>query len=95
MEVDHRNHDTLDNKDNNLRICKHIENCRNIRKRSGCTSKHKGVSWHKKLEKWIARIMFNKAVYLGSFKNEIDAAEAYNQAALKYFGEFANLNNIL
>ena len=29
---------------------------------------------------------------LGHFKKEIDVAKAYNMAAEKYFGEFANLN---
>lgn len=36
----------------------------------------------------------NKKIYLGSFYNKEDAAKAYNDAAIKYFGKFAKLNNI-
>jgi hypothetical protein len=36
----------------------------------------------------------NKKQYLGCFINPIDAARAYNAAALKYHGEFAHLNKI-
>lgn len=57
------------------------------------TSKFKGVSWHSGNEKWEARIKKNQVKkYLGSFDNERDAAHAYNEAALKYFGEHAFFN---
>ena len=36
----------------------------------------------------------NKTVTVGQYANEIDAAKAYNEAAIKYHGEFANLNII-
>jgi hypothetical protein len=33
-----------------------------------------------------------KKLYLGTFANQIDAAQAYDRAARQYFGEFAYTN---
>ena len=56
-------------------------------------SKYKGVHWHKNHRKWLARITFEKnTIHLGYFRNEIEAAKAYDEAAKKYHGEFASLN---
>lgn len=95
MYVDHINGDILDNRRSNLRICSHTENCWNRKLSEGCASKFKGVNWHKKSGKWQARIKFERKIYhLGLFTLEQDAAHAYNEAAKKYFGEFARLNPI-
>lgn len=60
---------------------------------NGITSQYKGVDWHKRDDKWRARIKVGgKRKYLGLFENEIDAAKAYDAAALKHFGEYANPN---
>lgn len=57
------------------------------------TSEFKGVSWHIRSEKWEANIRKNRVrKYLGTFENEQKAALAYNEAALKYFGQHAFLN---
>jgi len=93
--VDHRNGDGLDNRLANLRICTNAENARNSRKRNvnSATSKYKGVTWSKAHGKWIAQIKIDyKNIYLGIFQSERDAALAYNKAAEKSFGEFANIN---
>jgi hypothetical protein len=60
-----------------------------------CSSIYKGVGWNKKDFKWHAKIMFQgKKIFLGCFVNEIEAAKAYNKAALEYFGEFARINQL-
>lgn len=95
--VDHINHDTLENRYCNLRLCTRSQNQQNRRKRRGqiLTSAYKGVRWHKKTSKWEAQICIQgKNKYLGLFAEEKDAALAYNEAASKCFGEFACLNEL-
>ena len=93
LEVDHRNHNGLDNRKCNLRTCNHTENQRNRQPLQKCTSKYKGVCWHKASNKWMARIRLNrKPIYLGLFTNEIIAAKVYDAKATKLFGKFAYLN---
>ena len=95
MEVDHINHNPLDNRRINLRVCIHAHNMRNLPKpRNGRTSSpYKGVSWHKNHECWQAMIKLNyKQKWLGNFTDPKEAALAYNRAAVECFGEFAKLN---
>jgi hypothetical protein len=93
--IDHIDGNTLNNKKNNLRICTHAENMRNSKMPINNTSGFKGVSYVKKNNTYMSSIRFNdKKIYLGLFINPIDAAKAYNAAAVKYHGEFANLNKI-
>lgn len=93
MEVDHINNNRLDNRKSNLRLCNRIENARNCKFREGFTSKYKGVSWHKKANKWIANITINyKQIYLGLYDSELKAAQVYDDAAKKYFGSFSKTN---
>lgn len=93
--VDHINHNTLDNRRCNLRICSPSQNCMNKKKRKDSQWKYKGLTKGKNDSKWMASIHENgNHHYLGRFKTQEDAAMAYNVAALKYHGEFAVLNDL-
>ena len=90
--VDHINHDKLDNRSENLRICSTKENLRN--QKSG--KRYKGVFYLKGRKKcWQALIVVDGVRhYLGNFYSQEDAAKAYNAAAVEYFGEYAYLNEV-
>jgi len=91
--TDHINRNTLDNRRINLRPATKSENAINRGKQINNTSGFKGVCWHKACRKWMAAITVNqRQINLGIFKNKIDAAYTYNKAAIKYFGEFAFIN---
>lgn len=94
MEIDHRNGNGLDNRKCNLRICTRSQNQANSTAHGG-SSKYKGVCWHRRDKIWESYIQPNgKMIYLGSFDSEVEAARAYNKAAVEHFGEFANINLI-
>jgi len=93
--VDHANGDTLDNRKCNLRICTILDNTRNKSIQKNNQSGYKGVHLAKKTGHWYTSIgLNNKILYGGTFKNKIDAAKKYNEMAIKYFGEFAKLNDV-
>jgi hypothetical protein len=91
--VDHRNNNGLDNRNANLRLATKAQNACNSRKRKNASSRFMGVNFHKGVGMWAARIQHHgKDSWLGYYKDEIDAARAYDRAAVKYHGEFASLN---
>ena len=94
-EIDHKDRNPLNCLEENLRVCVHLQNSHNKTKNTNNTSGYKGVSWDKTKQKWQAQITINyKHIRLGNFDTPIDAAKAYNIAAIKYHGEFAVLNNV-
>ncbi len=97
MQIDHINGDGLDNRRENLRLCNNTQNHQN-RHSVLSASGYKGVYFRKygKRGKYNARIYYNgKSIWLGSFDSPVDAAVAYDNAALKYFREFACTNKVL
>lgn len=87
---DHENHDTLDNRDSNLRIATRQQNAANCIRRRNNSTGFKGVSFDKRAGKWLSVIrVARKRIYLGSFPIPEDAHAAYCEAAKKHFGEFA------
>jgi len=95
-EVDHINGDGLDNRRSNLRVCTRAENaCNRIQVQKNNTSGYRGVKWASDRNKWCVQIgTKGKKISIGYFKDKIQAALAYNQAALKYHGKHANINVI-
>jgi hypothetical protein len=93
--VDHKNTDSLDNRRENLRLATRSQNMQNMKKKNKdkATSRFIGIWFDKSAGNWPSKITVNgKKIHLGRFHNEIDAARAYDRAAIKYRGEFARLN---
>jgi len=91
--VDHIDRNTLNNSKRNLRICSSQENNRNRIANSNSSSKYKGVHFCSTKNRWIARIRENyKIIHLGTFKNEEDAAKAYDKKARIMHKDFGRYN---
>jgi hypothetical protein len=99
VHVDHKDRDGLNNMKINIRKSTHGENSKNRRSAANSTSKYLGVNKHTYIRRgkvyvyWDASLSSDGKVRLNKgFKSEIEAAKAYDEAAKKYHGEFANLN---
>lgn len=91
--VDHRNHNGLDNRRANLRLCSPAENVANSGVCSRNTTGYRGVIRYK--DRFRARIGTRSTPgyqHLGYFDDIWDAAQAYNAAAVERYGDFALLN---
>lgn len=89
-EVDHRDHDGLNNQKANLRLATRATNSHNRRIKSGGFV---GVYFHKQRQRWQARIkQGGKNISLGMFDTPEEAARARDAACLDMRGEFAVLN---
>ena len=91
--VDHINRCKWDNRIDNLRLATRSQN--EINKTAlGGNSEFKGVTQCHRGYGWVARLQVEKRrIWLGTFDSETEAAEAYDEAAVKHFGEFAVLNS--
>ena len=91
--VDHIDHNKLNNKKNNLRICTIQENNRNRDKKK---SKYGVLGVYPILSKWIARIMHKGIKYnLGTFDTYEEAAVARIEKEIELFGEFSSQKHLL
>lgn len=89
-EIDHINRNTIDNRIENLREATHSQNCMNKNLYKSNTSGVKGVSFHKKTNKWAAGIRLNgKWKHLGLFDEIEKASMARFNAEKIYYGEFS------
>jgi hypothetical protein len=89
--VDHRKGDPLDNRKGLLREATGSQNSMNAKRSCANTSGHKGVFWSKANKKWRALIRHEgKQTHLGLFTDIEAAAQAYREAAIRLYGEFAN-----
>ena len=95
LEVDHIDGNGLNNQRNNLRHVTKSQNQHNGKSHENSSSKYKGVSLHSQVHRWWARITADgKVKSLGCYNSEAEAAKVYNEAAKKYYGEYARLNII-
>jgi len=99
MQTDHADRNGLNCQRYNLRICTNGQNQSN--KIKWGKSKYKGVCLvirkykEREYKYFQSYICHNKHdIYLGCYKTDVEAALVYNEAAIKYHGEFANLNVI-
>lgn len=90
LQVDHKDRDKLNNRSENLRACTPSQNIGNKLKPSTNSTGFKGVKWHIKNRKWIARI---GGKHIGSYESKMEAANAYDEEAIRKWGEYACLNN--
>ena len=94
IEVDHKDSNGLNNQKTNLRPANHHENQQHSTKQPNCSSRFKGVSWHR--GKWKVQIKLpnQPQSYIGMFDDELTAASVYNAIAKRYFKEFALTNPV-
>lgn len=85
LQIDHINGNGLDNRKNNLRICTHTENQRNYKRhRSNKYALGTSFNVNGKYQATIRIRSLKKSKYLGSFKTQKEAHEAFLEADLKY-----------
>ncbi len=91
FQVDHRNGDLLDNRRDNLRLATYRQNQQNAKIRIDNLIGVKGVRFRKDTGKYVARIHTDngKRIQVGAFNTPEEAKRAYDEAAIRFHGEFA------
>jgi len=90
MMCDHKNHNGLDNRKSDLRLCTSAQNQYNKRPKKGCKSRYKGVVLRSDCKRWRAKIgSKGKRIDIGDFDNQMEVAMAYDDKAIELFGKFA------
>jgi hypothetical protein len=91
-KVDHGDHNGLNNRRYNIRLCTSSQNAANDRTPKNNSTGYKGVTLASN-GKFIAKIMIHdRYIYLGRFKSALEAARAYDSKARELFGVFAYTN---
>ena len=90
LQVDHIDRDTMNNRRSNLRVVTQSQNMANLGLRKGSKVPFKGVSIN--AGKYVATC---NSVPVGTFPTAIQAALAYDAAAVIHFGEHAATNKSL
>ena len=94
--IDHINRNGLDNQKINLRFATRSQNQANSRLPKNNTSGIKGVCWHKRDRKWVARVAFRgRRINLGYFENFDEAVDSYDKKSKELFGEFYQKGEII
>lgn len=93
MDVDHINHNKLDNRKCNLRIVTRSQN--NMNRTPINSYGINGISYYSNLNKYVARITIdNNVIPLGIYKNIDEAINARIEAENKYYKEYSFKNSI-
>ena len=80
VEVDHKDHNGLNNQRRNIRTVTHAQNLRNSSKRIDNASGHQGLSWDKTRSKWVVRLQVGKCYkFKGRFDTKSEAIKILNK----------------
>ena len=98
LVIDHIEHNGLDNRKNNLRVCTRSQNCQNKKLRADSASGYKGVheDKSKNLKPFRAYTgdpnKVSRTISLGYYATAEEAARVYDRKALELYGEYAYTN---